>query len=53
MTPDLRDAIAAQIPMGRVGMSDDAARLVGWLVSDEAQWVTGQVINSEGGMIRS
>jgi 3-oxoacyl-[acyl-carrier protein] reductase len=53
MTPDLRDAIADQIPMGRVGMPDDAARLVGWLASDEAQWITGQVINSEGGMIRS
>jgi 3-oxoacyl-[acyl-carrier protein] reductase len=53
MSSDLRDVIAGQIPMGRVGMPDDAARLVGWLVSDEAQWITGQVINSEGGMIRS
>lgn len=53
MTTDLRDAIAEQIPMGRVGSPVDAARLVAWLVSEEAQWITGQVINSEGGMIRS
>ena len=53
MTSDLRDAIAGQIPMGRVGLPEDAARLVAWLVSDEAAWITGQVINSEGGMIRS
>ncbi len=50
MDDGLREAIARQIPAGRVGMPDDAARLVAWLVSDEAAWVTGQVINSEGGM---
>jgi len=50
MDNDLREAIARQIPAGRVGTPADAARLVAWLVSDEAAWVTGQVINSEGGM---
>jgi 3-oxoacyl-[acyl-carrier protein] reductase len=34
---------------GRWGQPDDAARLVGWLCTDDALWVTGQVINSEGG----
>jgi 3-oxoacyl-[acyl-carrier protein] reductase len=28
------------------------ARLVRWLASDEAAWITGQVINSEGGFRR-
>jgi 3-oxoacyl-[acyl-carrier protein] reductase len=28
------------------------ARLIGWLCTDEADWVTGQVINSEGGFRR-
>jgi 3-oxoacyl-[acyl-carrier protein] reductase len=37
------------MPAGRWGTPEDAARLVGWLVSDEAGWVTGQTIASDGG----
>jgi 3-oxoacyl-[acyl-carrier protein] reductase len=40
------------MPFGRWGAPDDAARLVAWLCSDDAGWVTGQVINSEGGFRR-
>lgn len=47
MTPERRAALAA--PMGRVGAPEDAARLVRWLVSEEAGWVTGQVVRSRGG----
>jgi len=36
-------------PQGRWGDPDDAARLIAWLVSDQAAWVTGQVIDSTGG----
>lgn len=42
-------AILALQPMGRWGQPDDAARLIAWLASDEAHWMTGQVINSTGG----
>ncbi|MDQ3654598.1 MAG: SDR family oxidoreductase, partial [Chloroflexota bacterium] len=38
------------LPFGRIGQPEDAARLVGWLASDDAGWITGQVINSEGGL---
>nr|WP_174857761.1 hypothetical protein [Streptomyces lydicus] len=31
---------------------DDPARLIAWLATDEAAWITGQVINSEGGFRR-
>jgi 3-oxoacyl-[acyl-carrier protein] reductase len=41
--------VAAHIPAGRWGSPADAARLVAWLVSDESEWVTGQVIASDGG----
>lgn len=41
--------LAARIPGGRWGAPADTARLVAWLVSDEAEWVTGQVIASDGG----
>jgi 3-oxoacyl-[acyl-carrier protein] reductase len=40
------------MPLGRWGEPDDAARLVAWLVGDDARWVTGQVIDSEGGFRR-
>jgi len=40
------------MPHGRWGVPDDAARLVGWLCTDEAAWITGQVIDSEGGFRR-
>lgn len=44
--------IASMFPMGRYGEPDDAARLICWLLTDEARWITGQVINSEGGFAR-
>jgi 3-oxoacyl-[acyl-carrier protein] reductase len=40
------------MPFGRWGEPDDAARLVAWLCSDDAHWITGQVIDSEGGYRR-
>lgn len=46
---ELRARVAAHIPGGRWSTPVDAARLVAWLVSDEADWVTGQVIASDGG----
>ncbi|HZR14931.1 MAG TPA: SDR family oxidoreductase [Acidimicrobiia bacterium] len=36
-------------PLGGVGEPEDVARLVRFLVSDEARWITGQVINVDGG----
>jgi 3-oxoacyl-[acyl-carrier protein] reductase len=41
-----------RMPFGRWGRPDDAARLVAWLCSDDASWITGQTINSEGGFRR-
>jgi 3-oxoacyl-[acyl-carrier protein] reductase len=43
---------AATMPFGRWGEPDDAARLVAWLCSDDARWITGQTIDSEGGFRR-
>jgi 3-oxoacyl-[acyl-carrier protein] reductase len=43
---------AARMPFRRWGRPDDAARLVAWLCSDDAGWITGQTINSEGGFRR-
>ena len=42
-------AVRDRNPGGRWGVPADTARLVAWLLSDEADWVTGQVIASDGG----
>jgi 3-oxoacyl-[acyl-carrier protein] reductase len=47
--PETYAAVLAQQPRGRWGQPDDAARLIAWLCSEDADWVTGQVITSAGG----
>jgi 3-oxoacyl-[acyl-carrier protein] reductase len=47
---ELNEQWSQQSPMGRVGMPEDAARLVRFLASEEARWITGQVIHSRGGL---
>ncbi len=47
-----RAAIAEMFPSGDWGRPEHVARLVAWLVSDEACWITGQVIDHEGGFRR-
>jgi 3-oxoacyl-[acyl-carrier protein] reductase len=49
---ELRAELLPRFPMGRLGRPEDAAALVAWLCSEEAGWVTGQVIHSEGGFLR-
>ncbi|MCM2391638.1 SDR family oxidoreductase [Streptomyces albipurpureus] len=44
--------VAERFPAGRWGMPDDPARLIAWLATDEAEWITGQVVDSEGGFRR-
>jgi len=43
------EAVAAVHPSGRWSTPEDTARAVGWLLSDEADWITGQVLCSDGG----
>lgn len=45
----MRDQMAAQYPLGRVGTAEDAAALAEFLLSDAAAWITGQVIGLDGG----
>jgi 3-oxoacyl-[acyl-carrier protein] reductase len=49
MPPALRAQLEQQAPLGRVGMPDDAARLILFLVSPLGGWVTGQILHSRGG----
>ncbi len=52
-TPELADEVARSMPFGRGGAPTDAANLVAFLVSDQGAWITGQVLDSEGGFRRS
>ena len=47
---DVKKILLSQIPMGKLGMPEDVADAVRFLASDEAKYITGQVINVNGGM---
>ncbi|MGW5107365.1 SDR family oxidoreductase [Nocardia sp. NPDC004123] len=49
-TPESIAAAALHNPHGRLGLPTDTAPLVGWLVSAEAGWVSGQTIRANGAM---
>ena len=42
---------AAQIPIGRLGTSEDVAKVFGFLASNKADYMTGQAINVTGGLV--
>jgi 3-oxoacyl-[acyl-carrier protein] reductase len=46
-----RDDILARIPLGRFGTADDVAELAAFLASEEASYITAQVIGIDGGII--
>lgn len=52
MTEELKRELAPKFALGRIGEPEDVARLVAFLASEEAAWITGQIIHSEGGFLR-
>ena len=50
MTETAKEAVLSQIPMKRVGQTEDIAETVAFLASDRARYITGQVISVDGGM---
>jgi 3-oxoacyl-[acyl-carrier protein] reductase len=49
MSAALQTQLEANAPAGRVGTPDDAARIILFLASAQAGWITGQIIRSRGG----
>ncbi len=45
-----REATLSQIPVGRMGHADEVAAAVGFLVSDDASYITGETLHVNGGM---
>ena len=48
---EMIDGMVAQTPLGRIGEPEDIARAVVFLASDDASWITGQVLQSSGGLM--
>jgi 3-oxoacyl-[acyl-carrier protein] reductase len=51
-SPELRADLERRFPAGRLGRPEDIAGVVAWLLSPDSAWVTGQVIDAEGGFRR-
>jgi len=47
----IKDKLIEQIPLSRLGLPDDIAHSVAFLVSDRSSYITGQVMNVNGGML--
>ena len=50
LSDKVKEGAVAQIPLGRFGETEDIANAVAFLASDEARYITGQVLNVDGGM---
>lgn len=50
LADDVKAKLMARIPAGKLGEAQDIANVVAFLASDEAQYITGQTININGGM---
>ncbi len=48
---EVKDALLKQIPLGRFGSVEDVANAIAFLASDEAAYITGQVLVVDGGMV--
>ena len=51
MPAEILDAEVKKIPMGRIGQPDDIASMTVFLASEEAGWITGQVLSVNGGQL--
>jgi NAD(P)-dependent dehydrogenase (short-subunit alcohol dehydrogenase family) len=48
-TPENKAALAAQVPLGRLGLSEEVADGIVFMASDEASFITGHILNIDGG----
>jgi 3-oxoacyl-[acyl-carrier protein] reductase len=51
LPPEMREQFQKTIPLGRAGKPEEVAHAVRWLASEEAAYITGHVLNINGGML--
>ena len=51
-TPENKAALMTTVPMGRLGLSEELANAIVFIASDEASFITGHVLNVDGGKSR-
>ena len=51
MTPEARETLSRQIPLERLGTAQDVANAVAFLASEQAAYITGQVLVVDGGLV--
>jgi 3-oxoacyl-[acyl-carrier protein] reductase len=51
LAPDYRESLLKQIPIERFGKPEDVAEVVAFLASERTSYITGQVINVDGGLV--
>jgi len=51
ITPENEDKLTAKTPLQRIGQPEDVADVIVFLASEQARWVTGQLIYASGGFL--
>ncbi|KMM38709.1 3-oxoacyl-[acyl-carrier-protein] reductase [Guptibacillus hwajinpoensis] len=51
LSDDVKSGMKGQIPLGRLGAAEDIAKATKFLVSDDANYITGQTLHIDGGMV--
>lgn len=51
LSDDVKNSMLSSIPLSRIGSPEDVANAVAFLASDSASYITGQVLNVDGGMV--
>jgi NAD(P)-dependent dehydrogenase (short-subunit alcohol dehydrogenase family) len=48
-TPEKKESLAAEVPMGRLGRPEEIADAIVFIASDKASFITGHILNVDGG----
>jgi NAD(P)-dependent dehydrogenase (short-subunit alcohol dehydrogenase family) len=49
-TPEIKEQLVANVPMERMGLSEELADAIVFIASDQASYITGHILNVDGGL---